>query len=275
MRINTGARLRHWRVPLLDDLELFHGSNMSHYYPPHVHQKYSVLILLRGFEKQYSDGVTDTASVGSLMLNNPDQPHASRSILSEYRIFRMGRESLRRLGMQVTGKSGTPYFPAPVVKDSLSFGLLLNLHLKLQQDISPLEQESEFISTMGTFLSRQQGRPLGRVKKETRYVDRVRDYLKSNYAETVTLSHLTALTNLSSFHLLRVFHRQLGFPPHEFQTQVRIAHARRLIRGGCPISQVALDTGFFDQSHLSRNFKRIVGMTPGQYSSQSKIVQDS
>lgn len=43
----------------------------------------------------------------------------------------------------------------------------------------------------------------------------------------------------------------------------------------CKISQAALETGFFDQSHLSRNFKRIVGITPGQYVSKSKIVQDT
>jgi AraC-like DNA-binding protein len=70
---------------------------------------------------------------------------------------------------------------------------------------------------------------------------------------------------LSPFHLLRVFRNRAGFPPHEYQTQVRIAHARRLIRAGVPLSQTAVETGFFDQSHLSRNFKRIVGVTPRQY----------
>jgi AraC-like DNA-binding protein len=78
---------------------------------------------------------------------------------------------------------------------------------------------------------------------------------------------------MSPFYLLRVFHNAVGVPPHEYQTQVRIAQARKLIRKGMSISQVALTTGFFDQSHLYRNFKRIVGVTPGQYLSQSKIVQ--
>ena len=264
-------------MPPLDNLEVFHGRNMTHDYPPHVHEEYSVLLLLRGFETQICQGVTDTASPGDLMLNNADQPHSSRSVNADYRIFRINRSSLSRMLSQITGKCETPYFPSAVVRDSFLFRLILNLHLKLEHNISALEQESEFISAMGTFLlslrRRQTSvRPVG---KEARYVSLVRDYLRAHHAETVTLSQLTALTNLSPFHLLRVFHQQVGFPPHEYQTQLRIAHARKLIRNGRPISQVALDTGFFDQSHLSRNFRRIVGMTPGQYFSQSKIVQDS
>ena len=110
--------------------------------------------------------------------------------------------------------------------------------------------------------------------KDHRSIKLVRDYLKSHYAENVSLAQLTSIANLSPFYLLRVFHNQVGFPPHEYQTQVRIAHARKLLLEGKSISQAALETGFCDQSHLSRNFKRIVGSTPGQYLSQSNIVQD-
>jgi AraC-like DNA-binding protein len=107
--------------------------------------------------------------------------------------------------------------------------------------------------------------PNSKIKKEDTQIRIIRDYLRDHYAENVSLSQLTSLTNLSPFYLLRVFHSRAGFPPHEYQTQVRIAHARRLIREGKPLSQTAVETGFFDQSHLSRNFKRIVGVTPRQY----------
>jgi AraC-like DNA-binding protein len=271
-------QLRHWRLPHLDNLELFHGSNMNHDYPPHVHEEYSVLLVLQGTETHICRGESYTAFPGSLMLNNADEAHSSSSAKTEYRIVRIGRKALSRIGVEVVGsKFETPYFADPVVKDSTSFRLLLELHLKLEQSMSFLEQESEFISTMGLLISRlnRNHSTAQRLGRETHHTSLVRDYLKSHYAENVSLSQLTALTNLSPFYLLRVFRNHVGFPPHEYQTQVRIAHARKLIRDGNSISQVALETGFFDQSHLSRNFRRIVGMTPGQYSSQSKIVQDS
>ncbi len=271
------SQWKFWRVPHLDGLELLCGSNITHEYPPHVHEEYCVLLMLKGAEITVCRGVRQVALPGDLAFMNPDVVHASRSDGAVYRIIRIKPSLFSRIVFESVGRDlGTPHFDRLVVDDASLFRLLLNLHLKLEQNISSLEQESEFISTMGILVSRQLANypaalPLG---KEPRHIKTVRDYLKSHYAENVSLSQLTSITNLSPFYLLRVFHHQVGFPPHEYQTQVRIAHARKLLLEGKAISHVALETGFCDQSHLSRNFKRIVGMTPGQFSSQSNIVQD-
>ena len=147
--------------------------------------------------------------------------------------------------------------------------------MKLEGNVSALEQESEFVSAIGELIQSQNNnsfapQPIG---KEKCYIEKVSDYLRSNYAENISLSELASVADLSPFHLLRVFRNQTGIPPHEYQTQVRIRYAQRLMRSGHSISEAALETGFFDQSHLSRNFKRITGMTPGYYLSQSNIVQ--
>lgn len=73
------------------------------------------------------------------------------------------------------------------------------------------------------------------------------------------------MAELNPFYLVRVFRKELGLPPHEFLTQVRVEQARRLLAGACPVAQVALETGFVDQSHLTNRFKRIVGVTPKQF----------
>jgi AraC family transcriptional regulator len=54
-------------------------------------------------------------------------------------------------------------------------------------------------------------------------------------------------------------------PPHAFQTQVRIAHAKKLMRTGLPLADVAALTGFADQSHFIRHFKHLMKITPGEY----------
>jgi len=59
------------------------------------------------------------------------------------------------------------------------------------------------------------------------------------------------------------FRSAFGLPPHAWQVQVRLARARTLIRAGIPIAAVAAATGFADQSHLTRIFKRSYGYTPG------------
>lgn len=271
-------QLKFWRVPYWDNLELLHASNITHDYPRHVHEEYCLAIMLQGVETLVCRGQSYQAFPGDLMLLNADEAHSSKSVGTEYRVIHIHPKALSRIGFEVGGrKLETPYFPNPVIKDSSLFRLLLNLHLKLEQNASPLEQESELISAVGLLLARHNEirstfQPLG---KEPRCIKQVLDYLKAHYAESVSLTQLASLADLSPFYLLRVFRNQTGVPPHEYQTQVRIAHARKLIQSGHSISQAALETGFFDQSHLSRNFKRIVGVTPGRYFSQSNIVQDA
>ena len=83
--------------------------------------------------------------------------------------------------------------------------------------------------------------------------------------ENITLNQLAKISALSAFHFLRTFQKTYGLSPHEFLKNVRIERARKLLKKGLPITEVAGQTGFYDQSHLNRNFKKILGLTPGQY----------
>lgn len=275
---NHSWRLRYWQVPHLDNLELLHASDITYQYPPHMHEEYSIVLILQGAETTTYRGTSCRSYPGSLLLFNADEVHSSTSVGTEYRILKIGSKALNQIALELSGHNlDRPYFPKLVTNDPLMFRVLLRLHLKLEQNVSPFEEECEFISTIGLLITRHNKnhivlQPPG---KEPHYVNLIRDYLKSHYAENVSLAQLTSITNLSPFYLLRAFRKQVGCPPHEYQTQVRIARARKLIRKGHTISEVALETGFFDQSHLSRNFKRIVGIPPGQYSLQGKIVQDA
>lgn len=98
-------------------------------------------------------------------------------------------------------------------------------------------------------------------------VRRAREYLAEHFAEPVSLADLERVAGLTRFHLVRSFAARYGLPPHAYQVQLRLAAARRLIRAGLPLAQVAAEAGFADQSHLGRHFKRVWGVTPGRYAS--------
>jgi AraC-like DNA-binding protein len=89
--------------------------------------------------------------------------------------------------------------------------------------------------------------------------------LRERWNEAVRLDELSEAAGLSRFELARRFRRQIGLPPHAFQLDLRIAAARRLLDAGRPPVEVAVTCGFADQPHLTRVFKRIVGVTPGEY----------
>jgi AraC-like DNA-binding protein len=81
----------------------------------------------------------------------------------------------------------------------------------------------------------------------------------------VDLDTLAREAGLSRFQALRAFKRRYGLPPHAYQLRLRISRARTMLRAGASPADVAAYFGFVDQSHMTRHFKRIVGVTPMQY----------
>lgn len=110
-------------------------------------------------------------------------------------------------------------------------------------------------------------------KPETKAIALIRAYLEAHYAENVSIDALAQLVGLSPYYLIRSFHRQVGLPPHGYQRHWQLLQAKRALRTSKPLSEVAIEHGFYDQSHLTRHFKRAFGVTPGQYR-ESNSVQD-
>ena len=93
----------------------------------------------------------------------------------------------------------------------------------------------------------------------------VTDLVNDRHAEDLLLEDLGAAVGLTPFQLIGLFKRCLGLTPHTYLTQVRLRRACRFLRRGMPIMHVAAATGFYDQSALTRQFKRCYGITPLQF----------
>ncbi|MBO0791143.1 MAG: helix-turn-helix transcriptional regulator, partial [Ktedonobacteraceae bacterium] len=160
-----------------------------------------------------------------------------------------------------------PFFPSAVIHDPWLASLLLDLHATLATSPSSLERESKLLWAFAQLISRHADANLvlRPVTVERSSVQRVRAYLEEHSTENVTLARLAQLVNWSPFHLLRVFRNAVGLPPHNYLTQIRVSKAKRLIAASMPLVEVAEAVGFSDQSHLTKHFKAIVGVTPGQY----------
>jgi AraC-like DNA-binding protein len=97
----------------------------------------------------------------------------------------------------------------------------------------------------------------------------VRERLADDLMQAPTLAELAELAGCSRFQLLRRFQQAHGLPPHAWLLQHRLERARQLIRAGCRLAQAAADSGFADQSHLTRHFTRQFGYTPGAWRTAS------
>jgi AraC family transcriptional regulator len=94
---------------------------------------------------------------------------------------------------------------------------------------------------------------------------RVCDYIEGHLHEKMRLDGLAALAGLSTDHFARAFHRSVGAPPHTYLLRRRLDHVEHMLREThAPLSEIALSTGFSDQSHLARHFRRWAGVSPRQ-----------
>ena len=101
-------------------------------------------------------------------------------------------------------------------------------------------------------------------------VARICEYIRTNLAVDMGVAELSALVNLSPHYFSMQFRRALGVPPHQYVLQERIAEARRLLAAGqMTLSELASSLGFADQSHFSRAFRKVTGMTPRMYKHKS------
>lgn len=109
----------------------------------------------------------------------------------------------------------------------------------------------------------------------TRPVRRAMEYLRERLAEPVSLDELARHASLDKFHLCRSFRAQIGMPPHAYLTHLRVLRAKALLRQGVRASDVAPRVGLYDQSQLTRHFRRIVGTTPARYSVEKGVERAS
>ena len=95
---------------------------------------------------------------------------------------------------------------------------------------------------------------------------RVREYVETHLSESMDLAELAAIAGLSVYHFARAFKQSAGVTPHHHLVRRRVERAQEMLaRSDLPLSEVALATGFADQSHLARHFRQLVGLTPGQF----------
>jgi AraC-like DNA-binding protein len=101
-----------------------------------------------------------------------------------------------------------------------------------------------------------------------------RDHLLAHLDRRVTVSELARAVDASPGKLARAFRTAVGLSPHAFHIQARIHQAKALLAGGTPLAEVAAETGFVDQAHLTRHFARLVRTPPGRWKSGGRNVQD-
>ncbi|MEZ5427660.1 MAG: AraC family transcriptional regulator [Pyrinomonadaceae bacterium] len=260
-----------WQSNDFGQIECLRANYLTHSFARHTHEGFAIGVIERGIEIFNYQGRRYRAGEGQIILINPAEVHDGNGEGRDgwaFSIFYVDPKIMHRAAMEMAGgKSPMPFFREAVIEDAVSAHRLLRLHRSLETSDSALEKESLILSTFAGLISRQSPEtPAAKpTKGEPRVVSRVKSYLEENYMENVSLAEIAAFARMSRFHLIRVFKKHTGLPPHAYLEQIRVNRAKELLRSGTSIIETANELGFFDQSHLTKTFKRFAGTTPGQY----------
>jgi AraC-like DNA-binding protein len=209
-----------------------------------------------------------------IMAFNPDDPHdgqARDELGFTYRIVHVGPELVAGVLADITGRRpALPLFTEPVVRDPVLASQLRALHRALAGGATALRRDELLATAISSVVGRAAAaaRPPARAAStaDARAVARrVRQLIDDTYLDDITAAGLAAAAGRSRFAVHRAFTSVYGLAPGDYQRQLRLRAARRLIAQGRPISAAAAQAGFSDQAHLTRWFTRCYGITPGGY----------
>jgi AraC-like DNA-binding protein len=251
--------------------DVLHARFVQHAYTRHTHDEYVVGIIEAGVQRLDLERGLHYSPAGSIVLINPGESHTGGPGHPDGYVYRTfyPSESLIRTAAAELGTTSAilPSFRKPVITDQHLYDVLFAFHRSLADPLSALEQETHLRHAISLLVRRytEPGSSKSRLAGATPASRRARQYLDERYMRDVSLSELASACGCSSFHLARAFTAQFGLPPHAYLNNLRIKNAKRMIRAGTPLADVAYAVGYCDQSHLNRRFKRIVGVTPWQY----------
>ena len=161
------------------------------------------------------------------------------------------------------------HVPPGLYRDEQLCRLLLKAHTSLDDNASTplIERQAHWWAAMGMLFGRY-GQPkpvIDESGRESQKMARVKDYLAAQYLRDIAIDELAQLAGLSRFHFMRAFCKTYGLPPHAYVSQLRLIAAKQLLAAGRSAADAAVSSGFYDQSHLNRVFKKAYGVTPGVY----------
>lgn len=256
-------------------IEHIRATYEHHRFPPHTHQEYLIGLTLAGIEDIIQDGVHWQSHAGQVRTINPGVVHeggCGKGQVWSYEALYIPEGLILEAVLSVGRVSTAPRLAEPVADDPALAAALGRLFEQLRTEKDPLLREEDLTRFLGQ-LARHRimltDPPL--VGREPQAVERAREYLVANAFRRVPLEILAVISGLSKFHLLRVFKAQTGLTPWQFQTQLRVDLARKLLAAGETPGQVAVACGFADQSHLTRRFRQLVGVTPAVYAADTAM----
>ena len=252
--------IRAWRPPVAGVAEVLHAHFPEHAYPSHTHDTWTLLLVDTGTVRYDLERHEHGALGDRVTLLPPHVPHDGRSVEAtgfRKRVVYLESDVLGtdRIGAAVDH----PGWTEPALRDRVS-----GLHTALEHPGDSFEAEVRLALVVDALRERLAHRVTAE-RRDRPLAQRLRTLLDSRVVQGISLTEAAALLGADPTHLVRSFGAEFGIAPHRYLTGRRLDRARRLLLAGERAADVAVAVGFHDQAHLTRHFRRLLGVAPAAY----------
>jgi AraC-like DNA-binding protein len=204
---------------------------------------------------------------GDLIVLHPDELHNGRAGIESGFRYRMAYVEPGLIMAALAGRaSAIPFIGNAVCRDGSLMRALVGLLGDVEHGLEPLERDAAVGALAEALLKLDPSCGLdGTETPAMRACERARDFLSESRDEAIDSGKLEAITGLDRYALARQFRRRYGTSPHHYLVMRRLERARLLIRQGEALAEAAAASGFADQSHMTRHFRKAYGQSPGRW----------
>lgn len=260
-----------WRdqtLPFIEVRSVLDGRKVC--YAKHWHETFSIGLITKGRCRYVNGRKVTEVSVGTVVLANPGDVHACNPVHSEAWSYKMLYVDVAWLcktlrAATVNRHNGfAPFSTIATTQPKLYAGLSRLFYTLTNPTTAHLEKHTASVSFVDLLRRYTHTSRAIHPAKHPR-VAWAAEFIRQNSMRSLSLDDICVEAGLSASHLIRAFKEAYGLTPHIYQLNCRIEFSRSQLRAGHSIADVALASGFADQAHFQRVFKRFVAATPGQY----------
>jgi AraC-like DNA-binding protein len=251
-----------WKNDILPGVTFASSTYSSHHFQPHFHDHYVVMIVDEGVNEGICEKKRYQVAGDEILFINPGEIHTGSS-------FRGKQLRYSALYVDVDFFTGQPVFSELVTKNAGLVNSIKALFQSVKSDASVLEIEENKVKTFGEMLAHAGSKISGPHNEIIRTsAKKIKAFIEERYNEQFSLASLADHIGLSPYHLVRSFKQTVGITPFQFLRNFRIEKAKYELLNSKSITEVALEVGFYDQSHFHKHFKLITGVTPREFQRQ-------
>ncbi|WP_298486748.1 AraC family transcriptional regulator [uncultured Maribacter sp.] len=255
---------KYYRLPILDGIELLNANSCTLDFPFHAHETLNISLILKNtFNTKLIDRFLK-APVGTICITNANEIHATpcdNYIGNSFFTFYVSLDVIKKIN-----NGQVLFFKDNIIYNQKIFGELYFLSLNFKK--SNIQFEKRLKSVLTSLISEYSShKEINNVTKH-----HFQSFVSNTPINTFSLSKTASQFGMSKYKFIRLFKQETGLTPNNFILLKKIEKSKEMLKNGNSIFDVAIDCGFYDNSHFYKNFKRFIGVNPLEFQNAVLIV---